>query len=127
MKTAREIYNRSLALLGQTHGENTDAMEARAPALVNLLMAQLSPLDRELRGEVPAKDGPLLQIGTLEDSVGMEDDILLSLFPLGLAALLIQEEEPDRSRFFWQLYLEERAELYARNRRGRRHPIKRSF
>lgn len=127
MKTAREIYERSLALLGQTEGENTEALEARVPALVNLLMAQLAPLDRELRGEASAEEEAVLQIRSMNEPVGLGDAIVLSLFPLGLAALLIQEEEPDRGRFFLQLYLEEKAELRSRLRRGRRHFIKRSF
>ena len=127
MKTAQEIYRRSLALLGQTDGENTEDLEARAPKLINVLMVQLAPLDRELRGEVPADGGAPLQIDSLFEPVGMEDAIVLSLFPLGLAALLIQEEEPDRGHFFWQLFQEEKAELRSRLRRGKRHPIKRSF
>ncbi|MBQ3076173.1 MAG: hypothetical protein IJC26_08900, partial [Clostridia bacterium] len=89
----------------------------------NLLMAQLSDLDLALKGKVSAGGGSLMQIRSLQEAVGMEDVIVLSLVPLGLAALLIQEEEPERSRFFWQLYQTERLAVQQKSRFGRRHKI----
>ncbi|MBR3837076.1 MAG: hypothetical protein IKJ74_02930 [Clostridia bacterium] len=123
MKTAQKIYEKSLALLGQDTGENTKGFEMRAPALINLLMAQLSDLDLALKGKLSTESGSLVQICSLQDAVGMEDVIVLSLAPLGLAALLIQEEEPERSRFFWQLYQNERLALQEKSRFGRRHKV----
>ncbi len=123
MKTAQEIYEKSLALLGQETGENTQGFEMRAPALINLLMAQLSDLDLALKGKTSPGGAGLMQIRSLQDAVGMEDVIVLSLAPLGLAALLIQEEEPERSQFFWQLYQSERLALQQKSRFGRRHKI----
>lgn len=126
MKTAREIFERSIALLCQEKGENTEAFEERAPTLINLLLAQLLELDLTLKGEVlSSRSCP--QIGSLEDPLGLEDVILLSTLPLGLAALLIQEEEPDRSNFFWQLFQKDKENLRSRCKKTRRHKITRNF
>lgn len=127
MKTAREIYERSLALLGQEGGENTAPFEEKAPALINLLLAQLLELDLALKGEGGDLLSPVPQIRSLDEALGYEDVILLSLLPVGLAALLIQEEEPERGSFFLQLYQRERENMRQRFRKGRRHKIKRSF
>ncbi len=126
MKTAREIFERAIALLGQEKGENTEVFETRAPSLTNLLLAQLWELDLSLKGQ-RGTCSSCPQIRTLEDAVGMEDAILLSTLPLGLAALLIQEEEPERSEFFWHLFQNEKETLRSRCKKTRRHKITRSF
>lgn len=127
MKTAQDIYQRSLALLGQKNGENTEALEERAPALINLLLAELSELDLVMKGEERTPPSSVPQIHCLQEAIGYDDVIVLSLLPLGLAALLIQEEEPERASFFLGLYQREREILHQRCRKGRRHKIKRNF
>ncbi len=127
MKTAHEIYTRSLALLGQKNGANTQDFEERAPSLINCLIAELSELDLAMKGKEPFDQASVFQIHSLEEEVGMEDAITLSLLPMGLAALLIQEEEPDRALFFRNLYQQEREMLRHTFRRGKRHKIRRSI
>ncbi len=127
MKTAREIYQKSLAILGIAENENTEAYLQRAPHLINLLLAENSELDEALKGKGANSGGSTLQISSLTEPLGVEDVILFSLIPLGLAALLIQEEEPERASFFMQLYQREKSALRARSLRGTRHKIRRSF
>ncbi|MBR2634901.1 MAG: hypothetical protein IKD31_04925 [Clostridia bacterium] len=127
MTTAREIFQRSLALLGQEPGENTEAFERRAPRILNLLLAELVELDYWLKGEKMPDTVSVPSVETLEDPLELDESIEWMLLPLGLAALLIQEEEGARGSFFLQLYENERETLRRRRRRGRRHKILRSF
>ena len=127
MNRARGIYEKSLALLGQKEGENTEGFEDRAPVLINVLLAQLSSLDLAMKGRRSTEKTPPLQIGGLEEEVGYEDAIVLSLIPLGLAGLLIQEEEPERGSFFLNLYRTEREHMEKNARFSRVHSIRRNF
>ncbi len=127
MKTAREIYERSLALLGEEKGSGTALFESKAPSIINLLLAQLLELDLTLKGKGPLFQTQVPQIYSLEETLGYEDVILLSLMPLGVAAFLVQEEEPERASFFLGIYEREREALQRRYRRGTRHKISRSF
>lgn len=127
MKTAKDIYRTSLAILGQEEEENTQAFEKRAVPLINFLLAELMELDLALKGEEFPTQASACQITSLSDPVGYEDALVLSLLPLGLASLLIQEEEPERGSFFHQLYLRERESIRSRCRKGRRHKIGRLF
>lgn len=123
MKTAKEILHRSLTLLGEEAGENTESFETRAVTLMNVLLSQISVINEA----APADGAFVPQIRGLEDEVGGEDAVALSLLPLGLAALLIEEEDEKRAAFFLSLYQNERERLRLRSRKGRRHKIKRSF
>ena len=125
MKTAREVYERSLALLGMEESENTEGYLQRAPHLINLLLAHLSGLDEAMKGGGPEIGAALPQIHSLSEPLGAQDVIVYSLLPLGLAGLLIQEEEPERASFFFNLYQREKAEWQERSLRGRRHKIRR--
>ena len=127
MKTAREIYKKSLAILGMTENENTEVYLQRAPHLINLLLAETADLEEALKGGASSPGQAILQISDMEEPLGLEDAILYSLIPLGLASLLIQEEEPERASFFMQLYQREKSALRARSLRGTRHKIRRSF
>ena len=128
MKSAREIYHKSLSILGEdAQDENTLPYERRAVALINLLLGDLYELDLALKGESLPLQGSALQIQSLDDEIGMEENIVFSLLPLGLAFLLLNDEEPGRAALFLQLYQEERDRLRRLSRRGRRHKITRPY
>ncbi|MBR2615962.1 MAG: hypothetical protein IKC69_04730 [Clostridia bacterium] len=120
MKTAREILNRALTLLGEgTEPEEDGApFRERTVELVNVLLSENS----DLRSETPPS-GTVPQITSTEDEVPGEDAVVLSLFPLGLAAYLIEQEDAARGAFFRGLYREEKERIRMLLRRGRRHKI----
>ena len=124
---AREIYSRSLALLGEDPGENTLPFEKRALTLINFLLGDVRELDLAVKGEKYSPYGASLQLLSLEDETGCAEPIALTLLPLGLASLLINEEEPARSQLFLQQYNREKESLRVRCRRGRRHKIRRIY
>ena len=126
MKCAEEIYRRSLALMGETEGEENETMKVRAVALINVLLSQLYELELALRGERFREGATIPQIRSLEDQTPLSEPILYTVMPLGLAGFLLNEEEPERGKFFLQLYHTEVEILRGRCKRGIRHKIKRS-
>jgi len=102
-------------------------LEKKALSLINLLLGELFELDHALKGKELPLRGTVPQISSLEDEVELEEVLLCSVMPLGLAAFLLYEEEKDRGGFFLQCYNKERETLRARCRRGRRHKIRRCF
>lgn len=127
MKTAREVYRRSLALMGEEEGENSAVFEGRFLPLINVLLGEALELDLALKGEKNRGDASVPQVTSPDEEIWMDEAILFSLLPLGLAALLLGETEPERASFFQQLYQRERENLRARSRRGRRHKISRPY
>ena len=124
---AREIYRRALALLAEQDdgaGYDTEAFENCAPALINLLCTMLDELDlfikcRDFRdNQVEPR-----QIESLEDEVPLHPVITSGVMPLGLAFLLIAEENATRAALFFKLYQSEKDALFRRYRKARRHKI----
>jgi len=127
MKKAVEIFRRSLALIGETEYEENEVLRENAVFMINVLLSQLYGLDLDLRGEKMVEGDSVPQIRTLEDRLTLSEPILFSVMPLGLAGYLLNEEEPQRSTFFFQLYRTECDILKNRAKQGRRHKIERSF
>jgi len=127
VKTAREVYRRSLALMGEEEGENSTVFEGRWIPLVNVLLGEVYEIDLAMKGREGAVGKTVPQLTSPEEEIWMEEPIVFSLLPLGLAALLLGETEPERASFFQQLYQRERENLRARCRRGRRHKISRPY
>lgn len=127
MKTASEVYRRSLALMGEEEGENSTVFEGRWIPLLNVLLSEVCELDLAMKGEAGGAGKTLPQVVSAEEEIWMEEPILFSLLPLGLAAYLLGETEPERASFFLNLYQRERENLRARCRRGRRHKISRPY
>lgn len=127
MKTAYEIYRKSLALIGEAESEENLIFRERAVEMINLMLAEIHETDLALKGEELSIGATVPQIRDLSDRLNVSEVILFSLMPLGLAGYLLNEEEPERSKFFLQLYQTEREVLRNRCRRGRRHKIRRSI
>ena len=127
MKKAVEIFRRSLALMGATDYEENEVLRENAVSLINVLLSQLYGLDLDLRGEKRVEGDSLPQIYTLEDRLNLSEPILFSVMPLGLAGYLLNEDDPQRSMFFLQLYRTEYDILQNRAKQSRRHKIERRF
>ena len=127
MRTAEEIYRKSLALLGEKDGEDTAAFRRRAVGLINVLAAQCHEVDLAIRGEALPAGQEIVQIDSLESEVDASDPVLLSLLPMGLAGYLILDEQPSRAAEWIGRYEREREWMRSRCRRGRRHKIRRPY
>ena len=113
--------------MGEEEGENSTVFEGRWIPLLNVLLSEVCELDLAMKGEAGGAGKTLPQVVSAEEEIWMEEPILFSLLPLGLAAYLLGETEPERASFFLNLYQRERENLRARCRRGRRHKISRPY
>lgn len=125
---AREIYERALALLQEQNADGADydtgAFEASAPRLIGLLSALLEELDLHVKGRRFHENQSLpREIKSLDDEVLLHPVICAGVLPLGLAFLLISEEDASRASFFFNLYEREKDALRRRFRKARRHRI----
>lgn len=125
---AREIYESALSLLAEQNTDgadyDTDAFEASAPALINLLCVLLDELDLHIKNRKFRDDqSEIRRIETLEDEVPLHPILQRGVMPLGLAFLLIAEENATRANLFFNLYQKEKEALFRRWKRGRRHSI----
>ncbi len=123
---AREIYNHTLALLHEqgSTGYQTDAFERIAPSLLNLLCGLLYDLDLRIKNrKFHENQTQLAPITSLDDEVHLHPLLCQSVLPMGLAFLLINEEDTERAALFFNLYRTEKDALYQRTKRARRHKI----
>ncbi|MBQ2253446.1 MAG: hypothetical protein II328_05615 [Clostridia bacterium] len=125
---AREIYLRALALLQEQDadgaGYDTDAFETSAPHLINLLCSLLDDLDLHIKGRrFHESQSEPRTIDTLDDEVLLHPVICAGVLPLGLAFLLISEEDTARAGLFFKLYEQEKDALRRRFKQSRRHRI----
>ena len=122
MHSANDIFCESLALLGEAQSEESEAFRARCVPLVNLLIVQLAELDAALLGRAVREEHA--EIRSLDEPIGLKSEGVRFLLPVGLAALLIEKEDPARSSAFLNLDERERSRLEHNSRRGRRHKIR---
>ena len=120
--TAQFIYEGALALLGEPAG--SEAYAERAIPCINLLLAELSALSGVLSGEAADLSAAVPRINTLGEILPLEDTIVRPLAPIGLAWLLLNEEETDRASLFYRIYRKAIEEMRASRRGGRKHPIR---
>lgn len=91
--TGNDILERALDLCalhdeGTARGDLQD-LKARAPALLNALIAELTPLHERLVRQATA----VRTLKSMAETVDLHPGITGSLLPLRLAALLIAEED----------------------------------
>ena len=122
MTTANEILCATLSLMGAS--AERERYEDRALAGINLLAADLFSLDRAMKGEAAAPAAAVPVLTSMEDGTDLADILTRSLIPLGLAAILLNEEEEQRAAFFHGLYRTEKDVLLRQFATGRRHPIR---
>ena len=127
MKTVREIYRRSLSLMGESEGENSAVFEEKITNLVNVLLAEIYDLDLALKGEADGVPSTVFQVASPDEEIWLEERLVFSLLPLGLASYLLGETEPERAAYFRELYRQERDHLRALSCKGRRHKIQRPY
>lgn len=123
--TGNDILERALDLCALHSGDveselrgDLQDLKARAPALLNVLIAEQTPLHERLTGQK-------LEICTLQDMAGtvsLHPGICSSLLPFRLAALLIAEEDRELSALLNEYARDARAALL-RDGRAARHRI----
>lgn len=126
--TARSIYERTLAILQEQDSEegayDTERFERAAPSLIALLCVLLDELDFHIKGQSVSQDALCLpKVVSLEDEVHLHPILCATLVPLGLAFLLLSEENASRASLYYNLYQNEKQALFRRYKRAKRHHI----
>lgn len=98
--TASDIFAWALALLGETPQKSRGYEQLAAPVLNQLLMRcfQTENALRRARGQIPLECPAAVQ--ELGEPVDYDTRLCREILPLGLAALLILEDDPQRAAFF---------------------------
>ena len=114
--TGNDILERALDLCALHSGDvendlrgDLQDLKARAPALLNLLIAELNPLHERLTGR--KKEIRILK--SMTETVDLHPGITGSLLPFRLAALLVAEEDRELSAALSEYARDARAALFA--------------
>ena len=120
--TGNDILERALDLCA-LHDENVGSgersdlqdLKARAPALLNTLIVELTPLHKRLTRQEKA----IRALRTMTETVDLHPGITGSLLPIRLAALLIAEEDRELSNVLTEYARDARAALLADGKSSR--------
>ncbi len=110
---ANKIYIMALQLLGFTNSDGTESADCldlrnRAADLINILIQENLPIDRVLCGE-PDKEA--VMIASLEDTVSSHETLLYTLYPFGLAALLVNADDAALYKELYAKYSENKKRI----------------
>ncbi len=110
---AKTIYDMALQILGLKNSDGTDSDDCsdllnRAPDLINILIHENLPLDRLLCAN-PNKTANV--ISSLNDDVDAHDTVLYTVYPYGLAALLIKANNPDYYSVLYHIYTQNKLDI----------------
>lgn len=117
------IYEISLDLLGlggdgEAELSDTDDLKARALSLINILIAENHSLDCR----ITKCEHSLKPIDSLDDEIELNEILLGSVLPYGLAALLMVGEDDSLAASMHKLYEKARTEAL-RHGRAKAEPI----
>ena len=121
--TGNDILERALDLCA-LHDEGSDRsdlrdLKARAPSLLNALIAELTPLHERLAG----RKKEIRTLDSMEETVDLHPGITGSLLPFRLAALLIAEEDRELSDLLNAYARDARAALLSDGASARRRIV----
>ena len=129
MPKGQEIYDRAIALLNERDANGSYHIDAgdfttNAVALINILAFRLKYDQCIVTGTtVNENNWANLSIKTLNDNLSLDVKLAMGVLPYGLAALLIMEEDGERSKYFYSLFKEAEEQLLFFHKRGKRHPV----
>ena len=124
--TARDVYERSLALLGELDSDgdvqpDVAAFEKSAPELLSTLLVMTDSVDALMKGETRDPYGHLPQrVKSLDDELYVHPRLAAAALPLGLCFFLISEEDTRRGGTFYKLFEDELAEIRSAYKKGKR-------
>lgn len=108
--TAREVYNRAIALINERSGrgayhEDVEDFEKNAPELINSIITLLWPSQCIIeKRRIDSKSWDFSSLGSLEDEIPLNRALAEGPLPFALAALLILEEDKERSEYFYSMF-----------------------
>lgn len=103
--TGNELYNAALDLCGLRKSDGSlpsdiSDLTQRAPALINILLAENASLD----GRITKTEQTVSSIALLSETLSISDILSASVLPYGLAALLMSGEDDEVAKEMKTLY-----------------------
>lgn len=115
LNTVQDVFDIAIRLMdaqnestGSTDTADTKEYKLRTPSLVNSLLDRVYPGSDTYTAAATAGKRPVCpKIAAMEDTLELDERICTGVLPYGLAGLLLTEENPTLSDFFWQTFLEQ--------------------
>ncbi len=112
--TVRDVFNIAICLMdaqhegtGATDTADTKEYRLRTPPLLNSILDRAYPASDGYPGSAGGHRPVCPKVTAMEDEIDLDGRICTGVLPYGLAALLLTEENPTLSNFFWQTFLEQ--------------------
>lgn len=112
--TVQDVFDIAIRLMdaqnestGATDTADTREYRVRTPALLNSILDRAYPASDTYPGVEGGVRPVCPKTASMEDEIGLDGRICTGVLPYGLAALLLTEENPVLSNFFWQTFLEQ--------------------
>lgn len=109
MTTVQEVFDVAMNLMDED--TDTEEYEVRTISILNILTGELFPYSDTFAYGEERKRPIVPLLVEFEDEIGLDDYICRSVLPYGLAAHLLEDENPTSANFFQQRYDELKAGL----------------
>lgn len=114
MSTVQDVFDIAIRLMdaqnestGSTDTADTKEYRLRTPSLLNSILDRAYPASDNWPEAEDGKRPVCPKIAEMTDEIDLDERICTGLLPYGLAGLLLTEENPTLSNFFWQTFLEQ--------------------
>lgn len=114
MNTVQEVFDIAIRLMdaqnestGSTDTADTKEYKLRTPSLLNSLLDRAYPASSTYPGSAEGTRPVCPKVRDMGDEIGLDERLCTGVLPYGLAGLLLTEENPALSGFFWQTFLEQ--------------------
>lgn len=114
MNTVQDVFDIAIRVMGEnndstgeTRTSDTKEYIVRTPSILNSILDQVYPAsDTYPRGSASGKRPIARKVHAMTDELDLDEKICTNVLPYGLAGLLLTEENPELSDFYWSTYLE---------------------
>lgn len=122
MNTVQDVFDIAIRVMGEnndstgeTRTADTKEYMVRTPSILNSILDQVYPASDTypVSGSAAGKRPIARKVHAMTDELDLDEKICTNVLPYGLAGLLLTEESPELSDFYWQTYLENLANCMA--------------
>lgn len=114
LNTVQDVFDIAIRLMdaqnestGSTDTADTKEYRLRSPSLLSSILDRAYPASDTYPGTEDGKRPVCGKVTEMTDEIGLDERLCTGVLPYGLAALLLTEENPTLSNFFWQTFLEQ--------------------
>lgn len=120
MSTVQDVFDIAIRLMdsqnettGATDTTDTKEYKVRTCSLLNSILDRCYPSSDTYRVGSGVQRPVCQKVSSFTDEIDLDERLCTGVLPYGLAGLLLTEENPTLSDFFWQTFLEQLSEAKA--------------